>query len=129
AAAARSGVGGRPRAAAAATGGDEGIDGSGGSAAGSEGERLGTIMAGALMAPPSSTAASPRDPDALDAAPSVGAPRTPGRPARYALLRIATVVGPLAFLALLDTVRHAYFSATLHTLPGTVLIGVVLLVA
>src|SRR5262245_42636504 len=51
------------------------------------------------------------------------------RPRRYLLLRVATVVGPLVFLALLDGVRHASFSAALHTLPGTALIGLVLLLA
>src|SRR5581483_8563653 len=53
----------------------------------------------------------------------------PHRPRRYALLRVLTVIGPLAFLWVVDVIRHTVFAATLHTVLGTVEIGVVLLVA
>jgi signal transduction histidine kinase len=46
--------------------------------------------------------------------------------ARYLRLRLATVVAPVAFLAVIDYLRHTLFTDWLHTLPGTLAIGVLL---
>jgi signal transduction histidine kinase len=53
----------------------------------------------------------------------------PSGATRSRILRVVTVVAPLAFLALLDFVRHAFFGSALHTPAGALLIGLVLLVA